>query len=121
MLVVMSCFVLHTAACDPGYAPICDDGTCVIEDALCDGFFECPDYTDELFCPRKLFNKSNIIFDYFSNISELSLCISLIISVSAYNNHAGQLLFCAITILRLYNIHLDKTSKLWRDIDHRCD
>ena len=66
---------LFSAACDPGYAPICADGTCVTEDALCDGFFECPDYTDELFCPRKLLFKNNKV----SNISIIHHFVSFIV------------------------------------------
>ncbi len=73
-----------SAACDPGYAPICADGTCVTEDALCDGFFECPDYTDEILCPRKLFNKSNKI-SYISIICDLSFYISFIYQWPLYN------------------------------------
>ena len=55
-------FLNHTDPCQPGEIDFCYDGTCIPEDAVCDGYFNCPDFTDEIFCPRKLLFATIICF-----------------------------------------------------------
>lgn len=52
----------HESPCDSLKFRPCDGGNlCYLETEMCNGISECPDYTDELFCPGLILNKESKI------------------------------------------------------------
>ena len=41
---------------------------------MCDGYFNCPDFTDEIFCPRKLLFATNTYYMLSLFVVLLLLC-----------------------------------------------
>ena len=53
---------------------------------MCDGYFNCPDFTDEIFCPRKLLFATSIYYmlSLFVVLSLLLFSFGFFMDLSSY-------------------------------------